>query len=142
MLSRIRSHSGFTLIELIIIIVVLGILAAVAIPKYQDVTNEAKTAACKGALGNMRSGVSIYYANQIVKTGTPTWPPIDSLRNVGTVIIQSLPANPYQLPGSAPDSIVTGVTKGTIVGTRGGWAYNATTGEIWANTSGSSENSW
>jgi MSHA pilin protein MshA len=140
MLSRIRSHSGFTLIELIIIIVVLGILAAVAIPKYQDITNEAKAAACKGALGSLRSGVSIYYATQIIKTGSPVWPPIDSLRNVGTVIIQSLPANPYQL--NAPDSIVTGVTKGTIVGTRGGWAYKPSTGEIWANTSGSSENSW
>jgi prepilin-type N-terminal cleavage/methylation domain-containing protein len=142
MLSRIRSHSGFTLIELIIIIVVLGILAAVAIPKYQDITNEAKAAACKGALGNMRSGVSIYYANQIVKTGTPTWPPIDSLRTVGTVIIQSLPANPYQLATSAPDSIVTGVTKGTVVGARGGWAYKPSTGEIWPNTNGSGENNW
>jgi prepilin-type N-terminal cleavage/methylation domain-containing protein len=140
MFSRIRSHSGFTLIELVIIIVVLGILAAVAIPKYQDITNEAKAAACKGALGSLRSGVSIYYATQIVKTGTPTWPPIDSLRMVGTVIIQSLPANPYQL--NASDSIVTGVTKGTVVGTRGGWAYKPSTGEIWANTSGSGENSW
>jgi prepilin-type N-terminal cleavage/methylation domain-containing protein len=142
MLLRIQSHSGFTLIELIIIIVVLGILAAVAIPKYQDITNEAKAAACKGALGSLRSGVSIYYATQIVKNGTPTWPPIDSLRRIGTVIIQSLPANPYQLATNAPDSIVTGVTKGTIVGARGGWAYNATTGEIWANTSGSGENIW
>lgn len=140
MFSRIRSHSGFTLIELVIIIVVLGILAAVAIPKYQDITNEAKAAACKGALGSMRSGVSIYYATQIIKTGSPVWPPIDSLRNVGTVIVQSLPANPYQL--NAPDSIVTGVTKGTIVGTRGGWAYKPSTGEIWANTSGAGENSW
>jgi prepilin-type N-terminal cleavage/methylation domain-containing protein len=142
MLSRIRSQSGFTLIELIIIIVVLGILAAVAIPKYQDITNEAKTAACKGALGSLRSGVSIYYATQIVRTGTPTWPPIDSLRSIGTVMIQSLPANPYQLATSAPDSIVTGVTKGTVVGVRGGWAYKPTTGEIWANTTNGGANSW
>lgn len=142
MLSRIRSQSGFTLIELIIIIVVLGILAAVAIPKYQDITNEAKTAACKGALGSLRSGVSIYYATQIVRTGTPTWPPIDSLRSIGTVMIQSLPANPYQLATSAPDSIVTGVTKGTVVGVRGGWAYKPSTGEIWANTTNGGANSW
>ncbi len=142
MFSRIGSRSGFTLIELIIIIVVLGILAAVAIPKYQDISNEAKAAACKGALGNLRSGISIYYANQIVKTGTATWPPIDSVQNVGTVIIQSLPANPYQLSTNAPDSIVTGVTKGVVVGTRGGWAYKASTGEIWANTGDSGENSW
>jgi prepilin-type N-terminal cleavage/methylation domain-containing protein len=142
MLTRFRSQSGFTLIELIIIIVVLGILAAVAIPKYQDITNEAKTSACKGALGSLRSGISIYYANQIVKTGTPTWPPIDSMRRVGTVIIQSLPANPYQLANRAPDSIVTGVTKGTVVGNRGGWAYKPSTGEIWANTTSGGANTW
>lgn len=142
MFQRFRSQSGFTLIELVIIIVVLGILAAVAIPKYQDITTEAKAASCKGALGSLRSGVSIYYANQIVKNGTPIWPPIDSLRRLGTVILQSLPANPYQLSSRAPDSIVTGVTKGTVVGTRGGWAYNATTGEIWANTTNAGENSW
>jgi prepilin-type N-terminal cleavage/methylation domain-containing protein len=142
MLAKLRSNEGFTLIELIIIIVVLGILAAVAIPKYQDITNEAKAAACKGALGSLRSGISIYYANQIVKTGSPTWPPIDSLRNIGTVMLQSLPANPYQLATRAADSVVTGVTKGAAVGTRGGWAYNATTGEIWPNTNSSGENSW
>ena len=142
MVQRLRSQSGFTLIELVIIIVVLGILAAVAIPKYQDITVEAKAAACKGALGSLRSGVSIYYASQIVKRGTATWPPIDSLRRVGTVILQSLPANPYQVSTQAPDSVVTGVTKGVVVGTRGGWAYNPTTGEVWANTSTAGENSW
>lgn len=142
MFSRLRSSSGFTLIELVIIIVVLGILAGVAIPKYMDIANEAKAAACKGALGNLRSGVSIYYANAIVKTGTPTWPPIDSLRSVGVVMLQQLPGNPFQLPTNAPDSIVTGVTKGVVVGARGGWAYKASTGELWPNTSGAGENNW
>lgn len=142
MLRVIRSNSGFTLIELVIIIVVLGILAAVAIPKYQDITGEAKIAATKGALGNLRSGISIYYANTAVKTGTAVWPPMDSLDTPGVVMMNSLPANPFQSTDSAPDSIVTGVTKGVTVGTRGGWAYNPTTGEIWANTSVNGENSW
>jgi MSHA pilin protein MshA len=142
MLEKLQKQEGFTLIELVIIIVVLGILAAVAIPKYQDITSEAKASSAKGALGSLRSGISIYYANAAVKTGTATWPPIDSLRNVGTVMIQSMPANPFQTATSAPDSIVTGVTKGVVVGTRGGWAYKASTGEIWPNTSGAGENSW
>ena len=139
---RINNKSGFTLIELVIIIVVLGILAAVAIPKYQDITSEAREAACRNALGSLRSGITIWYANQAVKTGTPTWPPVDSLRTIGTVMLQALPKNPYCQDTNAPDSIVTGVTKGTTVGTRGGWAYNPTTGEVWPNTSGSSENTW
>jgi prepilin-type N-terminal cleavage/methylation domain-containing protein len=142
MFSKLQRSEGFTLIELVIIIVVLGILAAVAIPKYQDITSEAKASAAKGALGSLRSGISIYYANTAVKTGTATWPPIDSMRAVGTVMAQSMPANPFQATANAPDSIVTGVTKGVVVGTRGGWAYKPSTGEIWPNTSVSGENSW
>ena len=137
-----RNEKGFTLIELVIIIVVLGILASVAIPKYKSIVAEAKEAAAKGSLGSLRSGVSIYYANAAVTTGTATWPPTDSLRTIGVVMEHALPSNPYQLPANAPDSIVTGVTKGTIVGTRGGWAYLESTGEIWPNTNTVGENNW
>ncbi len=142
MIRKMQSQQGFTLIELVIIIVVLGILAAVAIPKYQDITAEAKASAAKGALGSMRSGISIYYANAAVKTGTATWPPIDSMRTVNVVMSQSMPANPFQATANAPDSIVTGVTKGVVVGTRGGWAYKPSTGEIWPNTNVAGEASW
>ena len=142
MIRKMQSQQGFTLIELVIIIVVLGILAAVAIPKYQDITAEAKASAAKGALGSMRSGISIYYANAAVKTGTATWPPIDSMRTVNVVMSQSMPANPFQATANAPDSIVTGVTKGVVVGARGGWAYKPSTGEIWPNTNVAGEASW
>ena len=140
----VRNQKGFTLIELVIIIVVLGILAAVAIPKYQDITSEAKAAAARGALGAMRSGITIFYANQAVTTGIASWPTLAQLEAADTVMAQAIPGNPYQLKPNAPDSTVTGVTKGTIVGTRGGWAYNATTGEIWLNTSTAlvTENNW
>ena len=137
-----KMEKGFTLIELVIIIVVLGILASVAIPKYKNIVAESREAACKGALGSLRSGVSIYYANAAVTTGTAVWPPLDSLGTVGVVMEHTLPGNPYQLEANAPDSIVTGVTKGAIVGTRGGWAYLPATGEVWPNTNTVGENNW
>jgi len=139
---RKRGNRGFTLIELVIIIAVLGILAAVAIPKYANITSESKEAAARGALGGLRSGITIYYANQAVTTGTASWPTVDQLGTPGIVMEQSIPANPYQHPDSAADSMVTGATKGTPVGTRGGWAYNAVTGEVWPNTTDAGENNW
>lgn len=141
---RLGKSGGFTLIELVIIIVVLGILAAVAIPKYQDLTGQAKESAARASLGAIRSGVAIFYANAAVTTGTATWPTLSQLETYGTVMATATPKNPYQGTSSAPDSIVTGVTKGTIVGARGGWAYKASTGEVWLNTNtgGVGENSW
>jgi prepilin-type N-terminal cleavage/methylation domain-containing protein len=141
---RIKNQKGFTLIELVIIIVVLGILASVAIPKYKDIVAKSKEAACRGALGGLRSGISIYYANTAVNTGTATWPVADSLRTPGVVMEHTIPSNPYCT--SYPDSIVNvgaGVAKGTLRnGQRPGWVYKPSTGEIWANTNVAGENTW
>jgi type II secretory pathway pseudopilin PulG len=134
-LGKFRTWAGFTLVELVLIIVVLGIMATIAIAKYQDLATDAKTSACKAALGGLRGGISTWYSKQVVAGQTVAlWPPIDTLRAVNKVVINQIPPNPFQLPDHAPDSIVTGVTRGVTVGTRGGWAYIAATGEIWANT--------
>jgi prepilin-type N-terminal cleavage/methylation domain-containing protein len=138
-----RSQKGFTLIELVIIIVVLGILAAVAIPKYQDLTAEAKESACRGALANLRSGISIYYANQALKGDSATYPPYDSLIRPGSVFLNGIPKNPYQRNDRYPDSIrLTNRQFGRQHGNRCGWLYNENTGQVWANTQAVGENEW
>lgn len=55
-------HSGFTLIELVIVIVILGLLAVIAIPKYIDLSTDARTAAINGIAGALSSANSINYA--------------------------------------------------------------------------------
>jgi len=57
-----RTQTGFTMIELIVVIVILGILAATALPKFIDLSGDAKTAAVKGMAGSANSAMSINYA--------------------------------------------------------------------------------
>ncbi|WP_026960025.1 type II secretion system protein [Aliagarivorans taiwanensis] len=55
-------QGGFSLIELVIVIVILGILAATALPRFLDVTDEAKVASMEGVAGGFATGVSLVRA--------------------------------------------------------------------------------
>ena len=62
-----KSQSGFTLIELIVVIVILGILSVTAIPRYLDLTEEAHIAMTEGVTGAFRGGVVLANAEYLVK---------------------------------------------------------------------------
>lgn len=58
-----KSKKGFTLIELMIVVAIIGILAAIAIPKFAELIRKSGEGASKGNLGALRSALSIYYGD-------------------------------------------------------------------------------
>ncbi len=65
-----KLQKGFTLIELVIVIVILGLLAATALPRFSDLTTSARVAALNGVAGSLRGAASIAHATQLAQNLT------------------------------------------------------------------------
>jgi MSHA pilin protein MshA len=124
-----KVQAGFTLIELVVVIVLLGILAAVAIPKFVDLSGEANTAAMQGVAGGVSSAMAINYAACAALNNATSARCISvkdcSTATVGTILTGGVPTG-YTFAGT-PASVTngaeiactitkTGVASGTAMG--------------------------
>ena len=76
-----KNNKGFTLIELIMVTIILGILAAVAIPRYMTSVQKAEEAAEDAVLSAIKAGLESYATEKLMENGRRSWPtnPWDAL---------------------------------------------------------------
>jgi prepilin-type N-terminal cleavage/methylation domain-containing protein len=84
-------EKGFTMIELILVIVVLGILATTALPYFYDTSTQAAASAEAGVLGSVRSGIALYKSNALVSGISPTLPADVDALGAGTTCSSANP---------------------------------------------------
>ena len=118
-----RNQKGFTLIELIMVTIILGILAAVAIPRYMTTVEKAEAAAEDAVIGSIRAGLETYATEQLMDNGRRSWPtnPWDAL--------ETKPAGYDANDNDDADS-------------DGEWTYNSTTKKITHQRNDNSRVGW
>ncbi len=123
---------GFTLIELMIVVAIIGILAAIAIPKFAELIRKSNEGASKGNLGAIRSALSIYYGDM-----EGQYPTDMTSLTVSGKYLSSIPK--AKAPNYHTDTATASQASATLsVTDGGGWAYvngpgDANFGTLWVN---------
>jgi len=143
-----KAKGGFTLVEILIVVVILGILAAIVIPQFTEASTEAKTSSLCTDLQTVRSQIELYkiqHNDDLPGDGSASFEAsLTGMTNqagtaqttAGTGVygpyLQKIPSNPFVSGADAND-----VTVGTAVAPTGadGWYFNSTTGAFRANDS-------
>ncbi|MEK6703304.1 MAG: prepilin-type N-terminal cleavage/methylation domain-containing protein [Planctomycetota bacterium] len=89
-----QTRRAFTFIEVAVVIIIIGILAAMVVPKFSSVTDDAKAASVQGTLGGVRAAIAGFRTSALLSS-KPPFPTLVELNTLGTVLQQPVPANPF-----------------------------------------------
>jgi len=141
--ARRTIKKGFTLIEILIVVIILGILAAIVIPQFTSASTEARQGNLKSQLQTLRSQIALYKLQHRdiapSQTSTTFWDQLtkfsDDAGNVNATKTTVFKYGPYY-----EAAVVNPLTNSSVVGTAAGdastgWAYDAATGKMKAMNS-------
>jgi general secretion pathway protein G len=129
-------RKAFTLVEILIVVVILGILAAIVVPQFTSATQDSQAGNIKSQLGTLQRQIELFQAknNEYPDFGTDGWgTTTDTGTMIGGKFIKEAPSNPAGTLTSAERKLV-GVVTGTAKGLAArGWAWNSTDNTIYAS---------
>ena len=131
-------RKAFTLVEILIVVVILGILAAIVVPQFTSATQDSQAGNIKSQLGQLQRQVELYRAknNSFPAFATEGWgTTADVTSMIGGNFIKAAPVNPAWPDQTAAARSTIGVV--TAAGTRGsataGWVWNSADNSIYAS---------
>jgi len=138
-----RKNKGFTLVEILIVVIILGILAAIVIPQFTSASQDARRSSMASTVQSLRSQIELYKLqhNDTVPNLTASWDPLmtvtlpdgtaSTLGTAGAVgpYMQAIPTNPF-LTGAAASTVTSCTGTPTADGSCG-FYQDLSTGKIW-----------
>jgi general secretion pathway protein G len=119
---RVSARNAFTLVEVLVVVVILGILAAVVVPRFAGATDDARTSSLQSTLAGVRSSIASYRMDAVINGDDP-YPSLAQLTD-GSVVKFELPENPFTGVSGVQAVSSAQASARAVVGAEGaGWNY-------------------
>lgn len=119
---RRRLRHAFTFVEVMVVIVIVGILAAIVVPKFSNARGDAELSALKSTLAAVRSSISVFHTQSILD-GAPAYPTFKQLTAGTDVLPDGIPANPLTGSRDVIDADFGDAVSRKLTDDSAGWVY-------------------